>query len=74
MFAMVRDQLFGNPESSYNMVKEKEGRGSCRVVECWHGLGQFGEIVDRHDDILVVTSGWRATLHKVNGPFTEGAS
>ena len=55
------------------MVKEKEGRGSCHVVESWHGLGPFGEIVDRHDDILMVTSGWRATLHKVDGPFTEGA-
>ena len=55
------------------MVKEKEGHGSCRVVECWHGLGPFGEIVNRHDDILMVTSGWWATLHKVDGPFTEGA-
>ena len=55
------------------MVKEKEGCGSCRVVERWHGLNPFGEIVDRHDDILMVTSGWWATLHKVDGPFIEGA-
>ena len=56
------------------MVKEKEGCGSCRVVKCWHGLDPFCEIVDRHDDIFMITSGWRATLHKVDGPFTKGTS
>ena len=74
MSAMVRDQLFRNPKSSNNMVKEKEGCGSCSVVKCWHSLDPFCEIVDRHDDIFMVTSGWRATLHKFDGPFTKGTS
>ena len=74
MSAVVRDQLFRNSESSDNVVKEKEGCGSCRVVKCWHSLGPFCEIVDRHNDIFMVTNGWRATLHKVDGPFTKGTS
>ena len=56
------------------MVKEKEGCGRDHVVECWHSLSPFCEIVNRHDDIFVVTNGWRSTLHKVDGPFTKGTS
>ena len=56
------------------MVKEKEGGGSSRIVKCGHSLDPFGEIVNRHNDILMVTSGWRSTLHKVDGPFTKGTS
>ena len=74
MLAVVRDQLFRNSESSNNMVKEKEGGGSGRIVKSGHGLDPFGEIVNRHNDILMVTSGWRLTLHKFYGPLIEGTS
>ena len=56
------------------MVKEKEGCGGCRIVECWHSFGPFSEIVNCHDDIFVVTNRWRSTFHKVNGPFTKRTS
>ena len=74
MSAMVRDQLFWNPESSNDVVKEKEGCGGCHTVECWHILDPFCEIFNRHDDIFVVTRRWGSTLHKVDGPFTKGTS
>lgn len=54
MSAMVRDQLFWNPESSDNKVKKEKGRGSCRVIERWHGLNPFGKIIDHHDNILMI--------------------
>ena len=56
------------------MVKEKEGYGRCCVVERWHGLSPFGEMVNHYDDILMVTSGWGLTLHKFDGPFIEGTN
>ena len=56
------------------MVKEKEGCGGCRIIECWHSFGPFSEIVNFHDDIFVVTSRRRSTFHKVNGPFTKRIS
>lgn len=68
---MFRDQLFQNPESSYNMVKEKESCGSHCVIERSHGLNRFGQIVNPHYNILVVTHGWRSNLHEVNGPLIE---
>ena len=56
------------------MVKEKYGCSGCCIVECWHSFGPFSEIVNRHYDIFYVTSGWRSTFHKVNGPFTKRTS
>lgn len=66
---MVKGQLFQNPKSSTNMVEEKEGHGSYHIVECRHGLNPFSKIVNYHDNILVVISGWWSELHKINGPF-----
>ena len=71
MSAMVGDQFFWNFESSNDVVKEKEGCGGCRIVECWHRFGPFSEIVNRHDDIFMVTSRWRSTFHEVDGPLTK---
>ena len=56
------------------MVKGKEGCSGCCIVECWHSFGPFSEIVNHHDYIFVVTSRWRLTFHKVNGPFAKRAS
>ena len=56
------------------MVKEKEGGSGCRILECRHSFSPFGEIINCLDDVFVVTSGGRATFHKVNGPFPKRAS
>ena len=56
------------------MVKEKEGYSGCCIVKRWHSFGPFSEIVNRHDDIFVVTSRWRSKFHKVDGSFTKRTS
>lgn len=52
------------------MIKEEEGCSSCGVIECGHGFSSFGEIVNNHDNILMVIRRWGSALHKVNSPFT----
>ena len=56
------------------MVKEKEGCSGCRIVEHRHSFSPFSEIVNRYDDIFVVTSRWWSTFHKVDDPFTKRTS
>jgi len=56
------------------MVKEKEGCNSCIFIDLWNGFNPFGGIIDDHDNILMVISGWWVKLHKLNIPFTESTT
>jgi hypothetical protein len=54
------------------VVKEELGNNVHHVVECWHRVNPFGEIVNSHNDILVTIVGWGISCHKVDAPFSKG--
>jgi len=54
------------------MVEKEASYGVCHVVEHRHGFDPFGELVNDHNDILVVITRWRVACHKVHAPFAKG--
>jgi hypothetical protein len=50
------------------------GHSICHVVECRHGFGPFGELVNGNNDVFVDITIWRVACQELYAPFEEGAS
>jgi len=68
---MVGNQFIRNPQSSNNMVEEKQDCSGCGFIKHGDIFSPFSEIFNDHNNILMVISIWRSKLHKFNGPSTE---
>ena len=69
---MIKYQLFQNTKMGNDMAKEELNDCFCCVVECSHGLYQFGKVINCNNDVLVdVLGGW-STLHEVNALLAKG--
>jgi hypothetical protein len=61
-------------EPGYDVVKEKTRYSVSGVVERGHGFSPFGKVIDSDNNVFVTISRGGITSHKVNAPFTKGAS
>ena len=56
------------------MVKEKTRCSVSGVVESGHSFDPFGEVINDDNNVFVTIAGGGIIGHKVNAPFTKGAS
>ena len=54
------------------MVEEETCCSFSFAIECGHGFGPLGEVIDCHDNVLVAISRNEVDGHEVNCPFVEG--
>jgi hypothetical protein len=71
MHRVVRDDLFGDNEVSYDMVKKEMCSHLCLIIEGWHSLGPLHKIIDGHNDVFVAIVGCRVACHEVNPSFVK---
>ena len=53
------------------MVEEEMSYGFNFAIECGHGFGPLGEVIDCHGDVFVTISQNGVDCHEVNCPFAE---
>ena len=54
------------------MVEKEQCHSINLIVECRHGLNPFCEIINDHNDVVMVIDRGRIIGHEVNFPFVEG--
>jgi len=71
IFSMIRDYLLGEPKMSNDMIVEELGDIVYHVVEHWHDLDPFGEVINDHDYVLVAFIEWGIVHNKVDAPLAK---
>ena len=71
---MVGNELEWYSKTEYDVVEEKTHYCVSGVVEGGHRFSPFGEVIDRDNNVFVTIAGGGITSHKVDAPFTKGAS
>ena len=55
------------------MVEEETCCSFGFAIECGHGFGLLGEVIDYHDNVLVAISRNGVDGHEVDCPFAKGS-
>jgi hypothetical protein len=53
------------------MIEKEEGCCIFHIFESRNDFIPFGEVVNKHNDVLVSIARWGVACHEVNAPFLE---
>ena len=71
MWAMIYDDGFRYTKLSDDVIKEKSSNAFDIVWIGWHGFSLLCEIVNNHNDVVMVDCEQRLASHKINTSFWE---